>query len=387
MKIGILGTRGIPNNHGGFEQFAEYLASGLVAHGFKVSVYNSHSHPFQNKEWCGAEIIHCFDPEEQLGTIGQFIYDFNCIVDSRKRNFDIILQLGYTSNSVWGRLLPRKNTIITTNMDGLEWKRSKYSKLVRRFLRYAEKLGVKFSDHHISDSIGIQDYLLKHYLVASEYIPYGANLFSEPNEAVLCKYGVSKYAYNMLIARLEPENSIEVILDGVAAATIQTPFLVIGKHQTKYGDYLKLRYKNSKHIRFQGGIYNLDHLNNLRYFSSFYFHGHTVGGTNPSLLEAMASNALICAHNNPFNKYILEDDALYFEYPDEVLRILNKNYVCKQTSGLNNSMIERNRDKISNIYAWPIIVQQYIDHFNAILSKSNNKKVAKHLVVNDDSLF
>ena len=158
MNIAIIGTRGIPNYYGGFEQCAEYLSVGLVRKGHKVTVYNSHAHPYKKSKWRGVHIIHCRDPENKIGTIGQFIYDFNCIRDLGKRKYDIVLQLGYTSSSVWGRLMPKK-TIVTTNMDGLEWKRSKYSKEVKKFLLYAEKLAVKFSDYLISDSIGIQTYL------------------------------------------------------------------------------------------------------------------------------------------------------------------------------------------------------------------------------------
>ena len=101
MKIAIFGTRGIPNHYGGFEQFAQYLSEGLCQMGHEVFVYNSHNHPYQKNEWNEVNIIHCYDPEFKLGTIGQFIYDLNCTLDSRKRNFDVILQLGYTSSSVW----------------------------------------------------------------------------------------------------------------------------------------------------------------------------------------------------------------------------------------------------------------------------------------------
>ena len=124
MKIAIIGTRGIPNHYGGFEQCAQYLALGLVKRGFEVIVYNSHDHPYQEKEWNGVQIVHCYDPEDKLGTVGQFIYDLICILDIRKRKCDVILQLGYTSSSVWGWLLPKK-VVVTTNMDGLEWKRTK----------------------------------------------------------------------------------------------------------------------------------------------------------------------------------------------------------------------------------------------------------------------
>ena len=318
MKIAILGTRGIPNNHGGFEQFAEYLSQYLVNNGHNVFVYNSHSHPYQDSSWNGVQIIHKNDPENSIGTIGQFIYDFNCIIDSRKRGFDVILQLGYTSSSIWGWLLPKKSIIIT-NMDGLEWKRSKYSPPVQKFLKYAEKLAVKTSDYLVADSLGIQKYLDEKYDKKSEYIAYGAELYSESfDDKILEHYNVSKNGYNLLIARLEPENNIETILTGVTKKGYEQPFLVIGKHETRFGDYLKEKFKNYDNIRFLGGIYNFDHLNSLRFFSNLYFHGHSVGGTNPSLLEAMASNAFVIANDNIFNRSILGNDAVYFKTSKDV---------------------------------------------------------------------
>ena len=98
------------NFYGGFEQFAQYLSEGLVKAGHTVFVYNSHLHPYQEKSWNGVNLVHCYDPEEKIGPSGQFIYDLNCILDSRKRDFDIILQLGYTSSSVWNWLFPKKCT-------------------------------------------------------------------------------------------------------------------------------------------------------------------------------------------------------------------------------------------------------------------------------------
>lgn len=359
MKIAIVGTRGIPNHYGGFEQFAEYLSLGLVNQGHSVIVYNSHIHPYQKKEWNGVKIVHCYDPEDKLGTAGQFIYDLNCIRDVRKRNCDVILQLGYTSSSVWGWLMP-KRAVVTTNMDGLEWKRTKYSEKVKKFLLYAEKLGVKYSDFLISDSVGIQDYLNEKYKKKSIFIPYGAHLFNEPDEDAVFEAGLAPFSYDMLIARLEPENSIEVILDGVVKAKTTRSFLVIGKHETPFGEYLKNKFKDSSNINFVGGVYDIKKLNNLRYFSNLYFHGHTVGGTNPSLLEAMASNSLVCANDNPFNRYILEEDALYFKTADDVadhLDLVN----CNERHFLD--MIEHNRKKISDVYAWEKIIDQYINHF------------------------
>ena len=225
MRVGIVGTRGVPNFYGGFEQFAQYLSEGLVKAGHTVFVYNSHLHPYQEKSWNGVNLVHCYDPEQKIGPSGQFIYDLNCILDSRKRDFDIILQLGYTSSSVWNWLFP-KNVPIVTNMDGLEWKRSKYNKPVQSFLKFAEKLAVLFSDQLIADSKGIQSYLKEKYNKDSVYIPYGANVFTSPNKTVLKEYNLTPFKYDMLIARLEPENSVEEILDGFTTSNVNRDFLV-----------------------------------------------------------------------------------------------------------------------------------------------------------------
>lgn len=363
MKIGILGSRGIPNYHGGFEQFAEYFSTYLARKGHEVFVYSSGNHPFQEEMFEGVNIIHCKDPENSIGTVGQFIYDFNCIMDSRKRDFDIILQLGYTSSSVWNKLLPKQSTIIT-NMDGLEWKRTKYSKKVQRFLKLAEALAVKSSDFLISDSIGIQKYLDKKYSVSSKYIAYGSDLFLNPDQNCLVDYGVSPYNYNMLIARLEPENNIETILDGVVLSNQKTDFLVIGKYHTNvFGEYLREKYKNHPEIKFLGGIYNIDVLNNLRYYSNLYFHGHSVGGTNPSLLEAMSSNCLIVAHDNDFNASILGQNAFYFKKDKDVKTIL-ETISKKEFSG----KLKACRQAIKKDFNWNKINMQYLNFFEKCLN-------------------
>ncbi|MFV0138466.1 DUF1972 domain-containing protein [Empedobacter falsenii] len=355
MKIAILGTRGIPNYHGGFEQFADFFAVYLAEQGVDVYVYNSSLHPYKESTYKGAKIITCKDPEDKLGTPGQFLYDLNCILDARKRSFDIILQLGYTSSTIWWWLMPKKAKIVT-NMDGLEWKRTKYSKKVQSFLKYAEKLGAIHSDHLISDSLGIKTYLKNKYNKESTYIAYGADVFENPNEALLEKYSISKENYSMLIARFEPENNLEMILDGVSKSNRTETFLVIGKHETEYGEFLKKKYKTFENIKFIGGIYNLEELNNLRYFSRLYFHGHSVGGTNPSLLEAMASNCLICANNNEFNKGVLKENAYYFSDYNDVTQLYQS--LAKENEKLK---IENNTKAIHEEFSWEIINKKYYD--------------------------
>jgi len=362
MKIAIIGTRGIPNNYGGFEQFAEYLSVGLVDKGHEVFVYNSHNHSYKADNWNGVNIIHCFDPEFLIGTSGQFIYDLNCIINSRKHDFDIVLQLGYTSSSIWNRLMP-KNSILVTNMDGVEWKRSKFSKKAQKFLKYAEGLAIKYSDYFIADSIGIQQYLKKEHKVESTYIAYGAELMSEPDLNILKKYNLKKCNYDIVIARMEPENNIEMIIEGYLDSKKERDLVITGNLETKFGKYISEKY-NDNSIKYLGFVSGIENLNSLRNFSNLYFHGHSVGGTNPSLLEAMASNSLICAHDNIFNKSILEGDAYYFTSSEQISDLINNKIKVTE-----NEFVINNKEKINDLYSWQKIVTDYNSFFVQILNK------------------
>ncbi len=331
MKIGILGTRGIPNAYGGFEQFAEHLSAGLVRKGHEVFVYNSSLHPYRQKEWRGVHIIHRNDLENRLGTAGQFFYDWNCINDSRKRDFDILLHLGYTSDSVWHWRWPKK-TIHIVNMDGLEWKRSKYNRLTQRFLKWAESLAAKNAHTMIADSPGIQKHIFSTYDRKPVHIPYGAEVFSNPNPGVLAKYNVAPHHYFLMITRMEPENNVEMVIKGFLASDRRFPLLIIGNITNKFGRRITSLYDHPL-VKFSNAIYDQAELDNLRYYSALYFHGHSVGGTNPSLLEAMACGCRIAAHNNKFNKAVLQNEADYFPNSHEVSFIINAPQDLSSTLG------------------------------------------------------
>lgn len=354
LRIAIMGTRGIPNHYGGFEQLAEYLAPGLVQAGHDVTVYNSHNHPYLENKWKGVHIRHCYDPEYLLGSAGQFIYDLNCLIDARKKKFDVILQLGYTSSSVWGMFFPR-NSVILYNLDGLEWQRTKYSPAIRKFLLYAEKLAVKYSDFYIADSPVIQSYFRDKYGIEPEYIAYGAELFGPADPRVLDGFGVQSGEYFLLMARMEPENNIETILDGYARSNTRMPILVVGDTINKFSKRLRTKFEGDKRIVFTGGIYDQWKTHCLKSFCRLYFHGHSTGGTNPSLLEAMASEALIAAHDNVFNRQVLEGNALYFSNPEDIAALVDH-----LPAGLDaGGMKKENLEKIVQRYRWPDIIAGY----------------------------
>ena len=355
LRIGILGTRGIPNHYGGFEQFAEHLSCGLLQRGHSISVYNSSLHPYKAKDWNGVQIIHCRDWEHKIGTAGQFFYDFNCINDARKRNFDILLHFGYTSDSVWYWRWPKK-TINIVNMDGLEWQRSKYNKPTQRFLKWAEALAAKNAHTMIADSPGIQDYLLATYGKTPVYIPYGAEPFNHPDPSVPERYGLSPNRYFLMIARMEPENNIEMIIRGHLASNHTYPLFIIGNITNKFGKYITARY-NGPAIKFSDAIYDQPVLDNLRYYSSMYFHGHSVGGTNPSLLEAMACGCRIASHDNRFNRAVLHDEAEYFYEAEGVTAVIN----APRSASDRDLSKKLNMQKILTVYNQEKIVDKYED--------------------------
>ena len=353
MKIGILGSRGIPNQYGGFEELAEHLAEGLVAHGHQVTVYNSSRHPYKEKEFKGARIVRIPDPEGWLGTAGQFLYDMMAMWDTRKQKFDVLLQLGYTSSSVWWWLHPRKTKVVT-NMDGLEWKRTKYNPLVQRFLRYAETLAVHHSHLLIADNPAIEEYLNEKHKSQVVHIPYGANIPVSPDKEILKDFDLVENEYFLSIARMEPENNWETILKGYMESESAFPFLVIGNMENQFGRKLKKQFDHPG-IRFIGPIYDKSVLNSLRFHSRLYFHGHSVGGTNPSLLEAMACSAEICAHKNVFNEAVLGDRGLYFLDSTDVVNAIRTAEPGEQSQ----RMIRQNLAAIRERYNWPLVVEQY----------------------------
>jgi len=291
LKIAIIGTRGIPNRYGGFEQLTEYLSVGLMKNGHNVTVYNSHKHPFCEKKWNGVTIKRCFDPEYKIGTAGQFIYDLNCVRNARKQTFDVMLFLGYSSSSIWGPFYPKKPVIIS-NMDGLEWKRLKYSKPVRWFLKHAESFAVKYSDYFVADSPAIQSYLKEKYFIDSQYISYGAKIFTETNEKILQQFNLKFQEYFMLMSRMEPENNIEMILDGFHQSNSDKKFLVVGDVNNRFGKYIFKKFANDKRIHFAGSVYNNELTHTLKALAVLYFHGHSVGGTAQSLILVTSEQAL-----------------------------------------------------------------------------------------------
>ena len=374
MKIAFVSTRGIPNNYGGFEQFAEYISVGMAQRGHEVVVYSPKFHPYQESTYKGVRIKHIYSPETWMGSsVGSFFYDFASLRDAlKKEDFDIIYEAGYTSiipAYIWFNVKKRKRPIFTTNMDGLENERSKFSPMVRRFLDWEEKMAVKYSHYLIADNMGIHDYYKEKYGKESKFLAYGADIHDDFKAEYLEEFGLKSEEYYILIARLEPENNIVMAIEGYlhSKENGRRPLIVVGKTNTPHGKELVEKYGNERNVEFVGGIYDFKKLDSVRHFSKAYFHGHSVGGTNPSLLEAMAAGCFIFAHDNIFNRAVLKENAFYYPSADKVTEYLNR--IDTIAEGSKIQYTARNIEVIRNEYSWESLIDKHEKYFYWLLSQ------------------
>lgn len=361
MKISILGTRGIPNNYGGFEQFAENVSQQFVKHGLDVTVYGTSSHLYKNKSYQDITIKHISCYENILGSASQFLYDYLCLKDAVKNRPDIIIMCGYGSSAPALLLVNRKKIKIITNMDGFEWKRDKYNFITKKLLKIFERIAVSKSDVVLADHRIIQEYFSEKYPCKPALISYGATIPQDFSQASLQNFNLTPYNYYITIGRYEPENQAGLIIKAWEESGSKLDLCVVTNN-----DEIITRYSQNSRIRFIRGLYDYSTLSDLRRFSMACIHGHTVGGTNPSLLEAMASQAFIIAHGNDFNKSILEGNALFFDSADELKSILAKPVTgdtFKETS------IKNNLQKILDEYNWENVANEYISLFKELKGK------------------
>lgn len=376
MKIAFVSVRGIPNNYGGFEQFAEYISVGLAKRGHDVTVYSPSYHPYKEDEYKGVRVKHIYSPEPWMGSsVGSFVYDFLSLKDALKReHFDIIYEAGYTSiipAYIWFNVKKIKDPIVVTNMDGLEWKRTKFNKWVQKFIQWEEKEAVKHSQYLIADNMGIHDYYMQEYGKESKFLAYGADIQTDFNADYLKEFDLKPEEYYIVVARLEPENNIVMAIEGYLHSEEygKRPLIVVGKTNTPHGKELVEKYGSHKGVKVVGGIYDFKKLDSVRHFSKAYFHGHSVGGTNPSLLEAMASGCFVIAHDNIFNHAVLKDNALYYGSAEQVTEIFNHiDNICLEKK---KAFTDANIEEIKNEYSWEHLVDMHEQYFTELL---NNKK-------------
>ena len=311
-KLLILGTRGIPGNHGGFETFAQRLALYLVKRGWDITVYCQDSGDKLTPEtWKGINLVHI--PTPNNSAFWSIIFDYKSTIHALNQN-GIVLVLGYNT-AIFSLLYRLKKRIVITNMDGMEWWREKWNGVQKSWLFINERCGVWFSDRLVADHPQIARYFIKGGVKPEKIvtIPYGTEAVETPKRELLAEYQLQGNDYVLVIARPEPENSILEIVEAFSRRQRGYKLIVLGRYQPKSNPYhARVMAAAGDEVEFVGGVYDRDKVHSLRYFARLYVHGHTVGGTNPSLVEALAAGTPVLAQNNHFNTWVAGDRSLYF---------------------------------------------------------------------------
>ncbi|WP_395067872.1 DUF1972 domain-containing protein [Paraburkholderia silvatlantica] len=312
-QLFILGTRGIPARHGGFETFAERLALYLTQRGWEVTVYCQSDTPgtaISEDSWQGVRRV--IVPVTRAGALGTMEFDWKSIRDVTTRDPALVLTLGYNT-ALFCTYLRWHGITNIINMDGLEWRREKWKFHERVWLWLNERVGCWTGNHLIADHPAIAAHLatrVKRKKITT--IPYGADAVDVVSTMPIRALGLDEVRYGLVIARPEPENSLLEIVTAFSRRPRGARLVVLGTYHRDNPYHRAVLDAASEEVFFPGAIYDHQVVRSLRYHANFYVHGHRVGGTNPSLVEAMGAGSAVIAHDNVFNRWVAGPEARFF---------------------------------------------------------------------------
>ncbi|WP_375057342.1 DUF1972 domain-containing protein [Zobellella sp. DQSA1] len=355
-SIYILGIRGVPAKHGGFETFAEKLSLHLVSNGWKVTVYcqeDSGEH-IRESVWNGVHRIHI--PVTNQGALGTIIFDWKATRHALSQD-GLFLTLGYNTAvfNFMQRVKGQKNII---NMDGIEWRRDKWGIVAKTWFWLNERAGCWIGNHLVADHPRIKDHLATRVRRDKiTMIPYGGDDVSSADASLLAPYGVEPSQFSVIIARPEPENSFLEMVKAFSRKPRHHKLVVLGNFSPDSNAYHReVMNAASDEVIFPGAIYDAPIVQALRYFCRFYLHGHRVGGTNPSLVEALGAGCAVVAHDNHFNRWVAGPDAVYFK--DEVACAELFDHIL-----MDESAIERMKSaslvRFNERFTWSQVLKEY----------------------------
>jgi len=351
MKLSIVGIRGLPNNYGGFETLVEYLVE-YLANDFDITVYcSSRDMPSKLKEYKGAKLKYI--PVTSHGGLG-ILYDSFSLLSSVRKS-DKILFLGFGGGFVMPFLRRYKAKIIL-NIGGLDWKRDKWSPRVKKVIKFAEKYLIKYSGNIISDNIGIQDYIKNEYNRTSTLIAYGGDQAEKINikNSDIMEYPFLDSKYAFIVTRIQEDNNIEMLLKAFVKQD-KVPLVMVGNwNNSNYGIKIKARYINERNLILQDAIYDRQKLDLLRSNCTIYVHGHSAGGTNPSLVEAMYLGLPVFAFASGYNEYTTFNKAKYFKNEKELVQLI-RNYEKLNLEVIGTAL----KEFADKHYRWSLIANEY----------------------------
>ena len=321
IKLAIVGIRGLPNNYGGFETLADYLVQ-YLADEIDITVYcSSKDMDSRLSEYKGSKLKYI--PVTSHGSLG-ILYDSLSLIQALIK-YDKILFLGFGGGFVMPFLKMFRHKMIL-NIGGLDWKRNKWSPFAQKVIKKAEQLLIANSSCIVSDNVGIQNYIKETYNRESTLIAYGGDQAKQQpiNTNWTLKYPFLKGEYAFTVCRIQPDNNIDLMLEAFVEGEI--PFVLLGNwNNSEYGIQTKAKYAGTKNLILLDAIYEREELDVLRSNCSLYVHGHSAGGTNPSLVEAMHLALPVFAFASGYNENTTANLALYFKDAAD-LSLLLKDY-------------------------------------------------------------
>lgn len=360
--MAIIGSRGIPATYGGFEVFAEEISKWLIEHGFEVTVYTMVE--LETKE-VGFPVHRVFVAPSRFKSLAKLSLSAKSMFHATLReSHDIILLLG-ASGVLFLWLAKLRGIKVILNPDGLEHQRQKWNWFGRVALKTLEAIGVKYADCVIADSHAIGAYIKKTYNRTSVFIPYGvecSSMHGKDNERACAHFGVEFHEYYIIVGRNVPENNFDMIIHAYLDSQSHHKLLIIS-------DTLQSEFMNQPGIIYNGPVYDRSLLTILRKNAIAYFHGHSVGGTNPSLLEALACFNPVIAYNVPFNREVLGDVGYYFANSNELTSLIVR---------YEKGIIRFDEEKLSkhytvllrDVYNWDKVCDAYRQVFQQVCERN-----------------
>jgi len=321
MNIAMIGTRGVPARYGGFETAVEEVGRRLADRGHRVVVYcrTVPGVPERPASHLGMELVHL--PAARRRSLETLSHSALSVAHLLAHRTDT----AFVFNSANSPLLPVLRAFripFATHVDGLEWKRAKWGGSGRRYYRMAESLAVRWSDALIADAQGIADYYQREFGAPTTLLTYGAPLV-RPGSDRLAELGLAPGGYHLVVARFEPENHVDVIVDGYRRSDARKPLVVVGS--APYSDEYTARVHAlaDERVRFLGAVWDQEQLDQLYANSFTYLHGHSVGGTNPSLLRAIGAGASVLAYDVDFNREVVLESGRFFGSAADVAALVD----------------------------------------------------------------
>jgi glycosyltransferase involved in cell wall biosynthesis len=372
MRIAILGTRGVPARYGGFETAAEEIGVRLAEWGHEVVVYCRNPGQTQ-RSYRGVDLVNL--PAVRVKALETLSHTGLSTAHSIILGKPDVVFLFNAANALYIQLFRAAGIPVAIHVDGLEWRRAKWGTRGTAYYRWAEARSTRWAQAVIADSEGIVDHLLAEHGVIATFIPYGAPMVA-PHPGRLTELGLATHEYHIAVARFEPENHVSEIVAGYVSSTCRMPLVVVG--DAAYGDRYRQEVlraaQDDARVRFLGSIWDQELLDALYSGAASYVHGHSVGGTNPSLLRAMGAGAPVTAYNVAFNTEVARGNGWYFASPDDVARkceLIESDPISAIARGLAG------RADVTERYQWEQVADQY-DKLAHLLFVDRERSPGRH---------